>query len=47
MGGIRARVFYDKLETVETIAQKSAERVLRKLGAVKPKSQEVPIVIQC
>ncbi|MGR3179169.1 MAG: TldD/PmbA family protein [Candidatus Anammoxibacter sp.] len=36
--------FYDKLEKIEKIAQESAKRILRKIGAVKPKSQEVPIV---
>ena len=36
--------FYKQMEGLDSIAQKSAQRVLRKLGAVKPKSQEVPVV---
>lgn len=36
--------FYEKLDRLDTIAQKTAQRVLRKIGAVKPKSQEVPVV---
>ncbi len=36
--------FYDKLEDNETIARKTCNRVIRKIGAVKPKSQEVPVV---
>lgn len=36
--------FFDKLEDVDTVAKKTSERVLRKIGAIKPKSQEVPVV---
>lgn len=35
---------YENLESTETIAQKTCERVIRKIGAVKPDSQEVPVV---
>lgn len=36
--------FYKKLEDIKSIAEKTTKRTLRKLGAVKPDSQEVPIV---
>lgn len=36
--------FYKELDSVDTVAKKTSQRVLRKLGAVKPKSQEVPII---
>ncbi|MGK5094091.1 TldD/PmbA family protein [Deltaproteobacteria bacterium TL4] len=36
--------FYHQLEPLEHIAEKTCERVLRKLGAVKPKSQELAVV---
>ena len=39
--------FHNKLEEIDKIAEKSAERVLRKIGAVKPKSQEVSVVFNC
>ncbi len=36
--------FYEDLEPLEVISRKTCDRVLRKLGAIKPKSQEVPVV---
>ncbi|MBF0287932.1 MAG: TldD/PmbA family protein [SAR324 cluster bacterium] len=36
--------FYDKLEPLDSISHKTCERLIRKIGAVKPKSQEVPVV---
>ncbi len=36
--------FYNRLDDINTIAKKASHRVLRKLGATKPESQEVPIV---
>lgn len=36
--------FYGQLEPMETIADKTCERVIRKIGAIKPASQEVPVV---
>ncbi len=36
--------YFDRLEDAGSVAKKTAHRVLRKLGAVKPKSQEVPVV---
>ena len=35
---------YDQLESTQSIAQKTCERVIRKIGAVKPDSQEVPVI---
>lgn len=35
---------YGKLDDLDTVAHEAARRTLRKLGAVKPKSQEVPVV---
>jgi PmbA protein len=36
--------FLDRLEPMETVAQRACERTLRKLGAIKPKTCEVPVV---
>lgn len=36
--------FWEKLEPLEAIAQRACERTLRKLGAVKPPTCEVPVV---
>ena len=36
---------YNDLEDLDIISQKACERTLRKIGAVKPKSQEVPMVV--
>jgi len=35
---------YHKLEPLDKIARQTCQRVLRKIGAVKPKSQKVPVV---
>ena len=35
---------YEHLDRIETISQKACERVIRKIGAIKPQSQEVPVV---
>lgn len=35
---------YEKLESSQSMAQKTCDRVIRKIGAVKPNSQEVPVV---
>jgi PmbA protein len=50
-GGIKQRDywsssnrFYNQLESIESVAKKAAERTVRKLGARKPKTQEVPVV---
>ncbi|MBF0279646.1 MAG: TldD/PmbA family protein [SAR324 cluster bacterium] len=36
--------FYETLEPIEKISEKTCERAIRKIGAIKPKSQEVPVV---
>ncbi|MCD6440511.1 MAG: TldD/PmbA family protein [Candidatus Marinimicrobia bacterium] len=36
--------FFDRLDSIESIASKAAERTLRKLGSRKPKTQKVPVV---
>ena len=36
--------FYEQLDSLDTIARKTCERVVRKIGAIKPKSQEVAVV---
>jgi len=38
-------VFFSALEPIEKIAQTAVERTIRKLGAVKPETQKVPIVM--
>lgn len=35
---------YDRLDSIEEIASKAAERTLRKIGSKKPKTQKVPVV---
>jgi PmbA protein len=36
--------FFDRLDSIESIASKAAERTLRKLGSRKPKTQKIPVV---
>jgi len=36
--------YFDRLDSIEVIADKAAERTLRKLGGIKPKTQKVPVV---
>ena len=36
--------FYEHLDPLDTVARKTCERVVRKIGAIKPKSQEVAVV---
>jgi len=36
--------FWEKLESLESIADKACQRTLRKLGAIKPPTCEVPVV---
>jgi len=37
-------IFFDRLDPVESIAEKAVERTIRKLGAVKPRTRKVPVV---
>lgn len=37
-------LFFDKLDSIESVAKTAADRTLRKLGARKPKTQTVPVV---
>lgn len=36
--------FFDHLDSIEDVANTAAERTLRKIGAVKPQTQSVPVV---
>jgi len=36
--------FYNTLEPLQSVAERASHRVLRKLGAVKPSTQKVPVV---
>ena len=35
---------FDQLESIETIAKTAAKRTLRKLGSIKPETQNVPVI---
>lgn len=37
-------LFYDKLDSIESVAKEAARRTVRKIGARKPKTQTVPVV---
>jgi PmbA protein len=41
-----SNIHFHRLDSIENIAREAAERTLRKKGAVKPKTQKVPVIFE-